>query len=229
MTEIAKGQILVVEDDESIQLGLRMTLEANGYSVRVAGDGRTGLELALTRSSDLMILDIMLPEMNGYELLRRLKEEYVDIPVLILSARSGDDDKVVGLDLGAEDYITKPFSVPELLARVRAALRRRRRPPRRLSFGANRIDPASRSVIRDGAELELTATEYDVLWVLTRARGGPLSRQQIFDAVWGPNHHGTKRTIDNFVAQLRSKIEDDPGQPEHLVTVRGVGYRLALD
>ncbi len=222
----AQARILVVEDDASIQLGLRMNLENQGYEVVVAEDGEAGLALIRGERWDLVILDIMLPKLNGYELLTELRRLDIDVQVLVLSARTADWDKVMGLDLGAEDYVTKPFSVPELMARVRATLRRNR-VPALVSFGDVTVDPNLREVSRAGEKIDLTATEYNVLWALVRARGAPLSRAQIFDAVWGPEHHGTHRTIDNFMAQLRSKLEADPTEPRHLVTVRGVGYRLA--
>jgi two-component system, OmpR family, alkaline phosphatase synthesis response regulator PhoP len=222
-----RARILVVEDDESIQLGLRMNLENEGHEVAVAEDGESGLERIKDELWDLVILDIMLPRLNGYELLGALRRLDIEVPILVLSARSADWDKVMGLDLGAEDYVTKPFSVPELLARVRALLRRNRTAGA-VTFGDVLIDPTLREVRRAGAKVELTATEYNVLWALVRAKGRPLSRAQIFNAVWGPEHHGTHRTIDNFLAQLRTKLEHDPAEPRHLVTVRGVGYRLAL-
>jgi DNA-binding response OmpR family regulator len=223
----ASPRILIVEDDESIKLGLRMNLENEGYEVATAEDGESGLCRISDELWDLVILDIMLPKLNGYELLTELRKREIDVPVLVLSARTTDWDKVMGLDMGAEDYVTKPFSVPELMARVRAALRRQLARGS-VVFGDVAIDSALREVTRAGEKVDLTATEYNVLWALVRARGRPLSRSQIFNAVWGPSHHGTHRTIDNFVAQLRNKLEVDPAEPRHLVTVRGVGYRLAL-
>jgi DNA-binding response OmpR family regulator len=220
-------RILVVEDDSSILLGLRMNLESDGYEVGVADDGEEGLRLARTERWDLIILDIMLPKVNGYEFLGTLRAERLSTPVLVLSARTGEVDKVMGLDLGAVDYMTKPFSVPELLARVRPGLRRGQPRPSEWSFGDVAIDPDLRLVSKAGQEVLLTATEFRVLAALARAGGRPLSREQIFNTVWGPQHHGTPRTVDNFVAQLRAKLEDDPACPRHLVTVRGVGYRLA--
>jgi len=222
-----KQSILVVEDDLSIQLGLKMALVRAGYSVQVAEDGALALEKTQVESFDLIVLDVMLPKVNGYDVLSRLRERGNDTPVLILSARTDEHDKVLGLDLGAEDYMTKPFSVPELLARVRAALRRRGAAPPIWAFGNVMIDQAARKLRRDEQELELTATEFDILHVLIKARGRTLTRRQIFTAVWGPDHHGTHRTIDNFIAQLRAKVEDDPANPSHLITVRGIGYRLA--
>jgi DNA-binding response OmpR family regulator len=219
------AQILVVEDDPSILLGLRMNLEREGYGVAQAEDGETGLDMARGGDWDLIILDVMLPKLNGYQVLHQLRSSGIETPVLVLSAKTEEADKVMGLDLGAEDYVTKPFGVPELMARVRAALRRGARTV--WGFGDVVIHPKTREVLRHGEPVDLTATEYDVLGALVRARGRILSRERIFEAVWGPGHHGTHRTIDNFIAQLRSKLEDDPAAPRHLLTVRGVGYRLA--
>ncbi|MEM1029728.1 MAG: response regulator transcription factor [Myxococcota bacterium] len=226
-------RILVVEDDPSIQLGLRMNLQRAGYEVTLADDGFEALELLRREAWSLCILDIMLPRLNGLEVLEQVRRENLPAPVLVLSARGEEHDKVVGLDLGAEDYVTKPFSVPELMARVRATLRRRSleggsRPSSRVSFrfGDVEIDTSKREVIRAGTAVELTATEFNILHVLARAQGTALSRDAIFVEVWGRDHHGTRRTIDNFIAQLRNKLEADPAHPTLLKTVRGVGYRL---
>jgi DNA-binding response OmpR family regulator len=226
-----KKRILVVEDDPSINLGLRMNLEAEGYLVQVADDGEMGLASARATPPDLVILDVMLPKLNGLEVLRALRSEGRTVPIIMLSARGAEMDKVVGLELGAEDYITKPFGLAELLARVRAVLRRdalvRPEPPRsRIEFGEIDIWRDTRQVFRAGEPVELTATEFDVLWCLVEAGGRVLPREEILSRVWGPGHHGTVRTIDNFLLQLRSKLERDPQDPKHLVTVRGVGYRL---
>jgi DNA-binding response OmpR family regulator len=222
-----RARILVVEDDASILLGLRMALQAEGYVVGTADDGERGMEMARAEHWDLVILDVMLPKLNGFEFLGTLRAERITTPVLVLSARTGEVDKVMGLDLGAVDYMTKPFSLPELLARVRAALRRHDSVPPRWSFGNVAIDPETHQVRKDGDEVVLTATEFNVLATLLRAKGRALSREEIFEQVWGPSHHGTPRTIDNFVAQLRCKLEDDPACPRHLLTVRGHGYRIS--
>lgn len=227
MSAASRARVLVIEDDASILLGLRMSLEADGYEVGVAEDGELGLERARCEPWDLVILDLMLPKLNGFEVLGSMRAARISVPVLVLSARTGEVDKVMGLDLGAVDYVTKPFGLPELLARIRAALRRRDSTPPRWSFGNVSIDPDTRQVRRDGLEVDLTATEFNVLCALVRAGGKALSREAIFVEVWGAGHHGTPRTIDNFMAQLRAKLEDDPTCPRHLLTVRGVGYRLA--
>jgi DNA-binding response OmpR family regulator len=169
--------------------------------------------------------------MNGLHVLQAIRERGMAMPIIMLSARTGEMDKVAGLELGAEDYVAKPFSLAELLARVRAALRRGPRAPDVQAqvvrvFGDIRVDVAARTVTREGLPLEITATEFDVLQCLVQARGVALSRDEIFSRVWGPNHHGTPRTIDNFIQQLRAKLERDPQKPRHLLTVRGVGYRF---
>lgn len=229
----APVRIVLVEDDASIALGIKMTLEGEGYEVKIAEDGAQGLELA-RQGCDLIVLDVMMPRMNGFELLMALRNENIRIPALVLSARGSEVDKVMGLELGAEDYITKPFSVAEFMARVRVVLRRHKQSAsapeapagRNWKFGDIEVDERTREVRKAGQLVEVTTREFDLLVALLNVRGRVLSRQQIFDIVWGVNHHGTLRTIDNFVAQLRSKLENDPTSPEFLVTVRGVGYRL---
>ena len=226
-----RPRILVVEDDESITLGLQMNLEAEGYSVALATDGEEALTRATAEAFDLLIVDVMLPKMNGFELVRSLRSRKAMEPVIMLSARGAEMDKVMGLELGAEDYITKPFGLAELLARVKAVLRRDRivrqrgEPP--MKTGALEVNPQTREVHRGGELVELTATEFDVLWCLIEASNRTLTREEILSGVWGPGHHGTLRTIDNFIQQLRAKLEGDPQQPRVLLTVRGVGYRIA--
>jgi DNA-binding response OmpR family regulator len=225
-----KKRILLVEDDESISLGLSMNLEAEGYEVALAEDGERGLEMARSWSADLVILDVMLPKLNGLEVLRQLRADARTVPIIVLSARGAEMDKVMGLELGAEDYVTKPFGLAELLARVRAVLRRdaiaRPRLDEVIRAGELEIRPATREVLRQGETVNLTPTEYDILWCLVEAGGHVRSRDDIKAQVWGPGHHGTPRTIDNFMLQLRNKLEDDPSEPRHLLTVRGVGYRF---
>lgn len=229
-----KTRVLIVEDDESILLGLKMNLEAEGYSVATEVDGEAGLAHALQQDSDVIILDVMLPRINGFEVLRKLREARRKTPVMMLSARDAEMDKVMGLELGAEDYVTKPFGVAEFLARVKVVLRRGRIRDEEVvdasavvvQAGELNIDSGTRAVKKGGLEVNLTATEFDVLWCLVAASGQVLSRQEIQNRVWGPEHHGTLRTIDNFLLQLRSKLEDDSSSPAHLLTVRGVGYRF---
>jgi two-component system, OmpR family, alkaline phosphatase synthesis response regulator PhoP len=244
VAESERTRILVVEDDESIALGLKMNLEAEGYVVETVADGESGLDRALADKPDLLILDVMLPRQNGFEVVAHLRDQGSRVPVIMLSARGSETDKVMGLNLGAEDYITKPFGLAELLARVNAVLRRaelhRRHqrdggpdlPTSEPTKGARKfrdllIDPKVRRVTRSGELITLTATEFDILWCLVSAEGEVLSREEIQARVWGPEHHGTLRTIDNFLLQLRAKLETDPANPCHLLTVRGVGYRFA--
>lgn len=229
-------RILIIEDDPSILLGLRINLSAEGYEVGVAEDGQSGLERVLGETWDAVVLDVMLPKLNGFEVVRHMRSVGDETPVLMLSAKSAEADKVMGLELGAEDYVTKPFGIAEVLARIKVALRRRPRGPAApvrapvarsvRTFGHIEIDTGAREVRRAGCLVEMTATEFDILQMLADAHGAVLSRQQIFEHVWGPNHHGTPRTIDNFMAQLRQKLEPDCDRPKHILTVRGVGYKL---
>jgi two-component system, OmpR family, alkaline phosphatase synthesis response regulator PhoP len=228
MQEPQSKRVLVVEDDPSIAMGLEMNLSAEGYRVEVAADGEEGLQRARV-GADLIVLDVMLPKLNGFEVVKALRQEGNSVPVIMLSARGAEMDKVMGLELGAEDYITKPFGLAELLARVKAVLRRdaiARKVTTALVVADLSIDADAREVRRKGDLIELTATEFDVLACLVQADGKVLSRDQIQSKVWGPSHHGTPRTIDNFILQLRTKLEEDPQNPRHLVTVRGVGYRF---
>ncbi|MDB4937154.1 MAG: hypothetical protein JWP87_4126 [Labilithrix sp.] len=228
--DLSGKRVLVVEDDPSIAIGLRINLESEGYVVEVADDGEKGLELARSIEPDLIVLDVMLPKRNGLEVLHDLRGEGRTMPIIILSAKAGEMDKVAGLELGAEDYVAKPFSLAELLARVRAALRRgHAAPPERrrgIVFGDVEVDVAARNVKRGGEPVEMTAREFDVLVCLVSERGRVLSRDDIFRRVWGPKHHGTPRTVDNFIQQLRAKLEVDPQEPVYIQTVRGVGYRF---
>jgi two-component system, OmpR family, alkaline phosphatase synthesis response regulator PhoP len=223
-------RILVIEDDESIALGLRINLEKEGYQVLEANDGAVGLRLAIEQFPHLIVLDVMLPNKNGFEILHELRGRGHTMPIIILSAKTSEMDKVTGLELGAEDYVAKPFSLAELMARVRAALRRAALLPtktaRIIVFGDVRIDPDAREVRRGDQVVEFTQTEFDILMCLVSARGRALSRETIFQAVWGEGHHGTTRTVDNFMQQLRTKLEPDPTAPTFFHTVRGVGYRF---
>ncbi len=225
-----KRHILVVEDDPSITLGLEMNLEAEGYDVTIAVDGEDGLTRALSSKFDLVILDVMLPKMNGFEVVKAIRNRGNHVPVVMLSARGAEMDKVMGLELGAEDYITKPFGLAELLARVKAVLRRdgiaRQASEQLVRAGELEINSATRQVQRNAELVPLTATEFDVLWCLVEASNRVLTREDILTRVWGEGHHGTLRTIDNFLLQLRTKLETDPADPQHLLTVRGVGYRF---
>jgi DNA-binding response OmpR family regulator len=225
-------KILVIEDDPSILRGLQLNLGMEGYLVRSASDGETGLALARTEKPDLVVLDVMLPRMGGLEVVREIRKEDPDLPVLILSAKGQEADKVAGLRFGADDYIVKPFGLKELLARIDAVLRRRRArgetgPSRSVKRAGNvELDLEARKATAAGNVLELTSREFDLLaWFVTHP-DRVFSREQLMEAVWGSRYFGTARTVDNFVARLRAHIGDDAENPRHLETVRGVGYRF---
>lgn len=222
--------ILVVEDDRSLRDGLAMNFRLRGYRVVTAADGDEGLRAAFDERPDLVVLDLMLPGVDGLEILSELRGREVAVPVLILSARDRLNDKVRGLEVGADDYLTKPFQLPELMARVEAMLRRRRAERRAASaieFGDVRVDREARRVTVRGEEVALSAREFDLLCLLAASPGRAFTRQAILEKVWGWSFEGTARTVDNFIRSLRQKIEADPAEPRHIVTVRHVGYRLA--
>jgi DNA-binding response OmpR family regulator len=225
-------RILVVEDDPSILRGLQLNLTMEGYLVRSAMDGETGLRLAREERPDLLVVDVMLPRLGGLELIRELRRTDPDVPILILSAKGQESDKVAGLGLGADDYVVKPFSLKELLARIGAALRRPRArgetgPGRALRrFGEAEVDLVGRRLLLHGQPVDLTQREFDLLaWFVTHP-GRAFRREELVRAVWGSSYEGTARTVDNFVARLRAHIGDDPDHPRHLETVRGIGYRF---
>jgi len=221
-------QILVIEDDAAILTGLTDNLEAEGYEVSTATDGETGYELLQRKEPDLVVLDLMLPKMGGLEVCRRAREAGITTPILMLTARGEETDRVLGLDLGADDYVTKPFSVRELMARIRAILRRSQ--PQaplvdQVSFGDVSVDFLSYEVRRGDEEIAMTRKEFGVLRYLVSRPGEVVTRDQLLDEVWGYGFYPTTRTVDNHVAALRSKLETDPASPQHLVTVHGVGYK----
>jgi two-component system alkaline phosphatase synthesis response regulator PhoP len=221
------SRVLVVEDNADLAVGLRNNLEIEGYEVEVAVDGGAGLAAARARPPDLVILDLMLPGLDGFRVLKSLRQE-AGPPVLILTARGEEADKVRGLKLGADDYVTKPFGLLELLARVEALLRRGQRGPgaRVLRFGRVEVDVGARVVRRGGQVLELAPKELDLLVALLDADGAAVSRLDLLRCVWGYSAAAVTRTVDTHVAELRRKVEDDPSRPRHLLTVRKVGYRL---
>ncbi len=224
--------ILIVEDDPSILRGLKMNLETEGYTVLTAEDGEKGLALAYDRHPDLILLDIMLPKMNGYEVCKEIRRRKIDVPVIILSAKSAEIDRIMGLDLGADDYISKPFGLREVLARVNAALRRRRQEsavPDLLAFGTAEVDFRSHAAKRDGKPVVTTAKEIELVRFFAEHEGRVLSREAILDGVWGRGYEGTDRTVDNFINRLREKLEVDSSAPKHFLTVRGVGYRFSRE
>jgi DNA-binding response OmpR family regulator len=221
--------ILIVEDDRALMLGLAENLTGAGYRVIQAADGREGQKAAVERKPDLIILDVMLPGVSGYEVCRSLREKQVRTPIVMLTARAEEFDKLVGFDMGADDYVTKPFSVKELLARVRAILAREERleagePQYR--FADFVLDRDTRALTRAGKEIPLTRTEFDLLAYFLAHEGKSLSRETLLRDVWGMEYYGTQRSLDTFVAMLRAKIEKDPRKPRHILTVHGVGYRF---
>ena len=226
-----KTKILVVEDDPSIVLGLRMNLRNAGFGVRTAADGPAALAELARERPDLLLLDLMLPGVDGMEILRRVREHDATLPVVVLTALGGEPDKVRGLDLGANDYVTKPFSVAELLARIRAALRTAAAGPTQnngymLRAGAIELDRDQREVRIDDRTLDLTSKEFDLLLFLMERPERVLTREQILANVWGMDYEGTDRTVDNFVSTLRNKLGEDPDHPRQIRTVWGIGYRF---
>ena len=229
-----KKHILIVEDDAHIRLGLVDALRAEGYEVTECGDGSHALPLFRQAKPDLVILDIMLPGKSGYDLCREIRASKSRTPILMLSAKGQEIDKVVGLELGADDYVTKPFSLRELLARVHALLRRAEPGggatdlPAEIAFGKVRVDCKALRGRRGKEAFELTPRELKVLALLFRERGNAVSRDTILNEVWGIEYYGTTRTLDQLVVKLRQKIEDTPGEPRHLLTVHSLGYRLEI-
>jgi len=228
-----KPRVLVIEDNEDLALGLRRSLEIEGYVVHVAADGIEGLERARTVEPDLVVLDLMLPRLDGFQVLRTLREAGNHVPVLILSARGEEIDKVHGFRLGADNYAVKPIGVLELLARVEAMLRRADRsgrtpgrPAEVFAFGAIRVDARTRTVTRDGEPVELSPREFDLLHHLLRVGGSVVRRDDLLRDVWGYKRPVPTRTVDAHMALLRAKLEQDPARPRHLLTVRKAGYRL---
>ncbi len=221
-------RILLIEDDPSIVRGLELNLSLDGYEVRAAMDGPAGLRSATEWKPDLVLLDLMLPAMNGYEVCRELRRRGLTMPIVILSAKGSEPDKVIGLDTGADDFVTKPFGLAELTARIKAHLRRGRAANNTvLRFGEVEADFGAGEVRRAGAPVEMTARELQLLQYLSRHDGRVVTRQMILDAVWGENYFGTERTVDNFITRLRQKLDGD--EPRHFFTVRGLGYRFKAE
>jgi DNA-binding response OmpR family regulator len=222
-------RILVVEDEAPMRMALEDILKADGYRVLTAADGQTGMHAAVDDRPDLVLLDVMLPKIDGMTICAELRRLAVDVPVLMLTARGQVSDRVAGLDTGADDYLVKPFSTDELLARVRALLRRGRRrsePPPALELGRVVVDFDKQTAHRAGKDLHLTAREFAMLRLLAESRGKPVTRERFLDVVWGYTAMPTTRTVDTHMATLRAKIEPEPDNPRWLKTVHGVGYRL---
>ncbi len=225
------SRILVIEDDPAILRGLTDNLQYESYEVLTATDGEAGYRLIVEKNPDLVILDLMLPKMNGYELCRRVRGEGITTPILMLTARGEEVDQVMGLDLGADDYVTKPFSVPELMARVRAMLRRVRPAeslPPELGFDDVVVDFLRYEAQKGGKPLRMSRKEFGILRLLAAQAGQVVTREDLLNEVWGYENYPSTRTVDNHIASLRAKLEEDPSHPRRLLTVHGVGYKLVM-
>jgi DNA-binding response OmpR family regulator len=219
--------VLIIEDDSTLLRGLVDNFRGHDYHVIAAADGRQGLDAALAQSPDLVLLDIMLPKLNGYEVCRSIRQQGLDMPIIMLTAKGQEEDIVRGLELGADDYVTKPFSIRELLARAAAFLRRRRtEASEECRFGQCRIDFVARKFFRDEVETPLTAKEFRMLEHFAGRPGRAMTRNDLLNAVWGRSVIVTSRSVDRCVTTLRGKIEDDPHKPRHIITIRDIGYRF---
>ena len=228
-----KKKILIIEDEYDMRTLLTLQLESSGYDVFVAADGQEGLDEVKNIQPDLVILDLMLPELDGFRVLRSLRQQGHSLPILVLTAKGEEADKVRGLRMGADDYVTKPFGLLELLARVEALLRRSSTGSSIASatmgvqrVGEIEIDPAARTVCRRSQPVDLAPKEFDLLWALLRARGAVVSRLQLMREVWGYSAAVVSRTVDTHISELRRKLEENPAVPQHILTVRKTGYRI---
>jgi DNA-binding response OmpR family regulator len=224
--QAATPRLLVIEDEPALVRGLTDALEGAGFHVTVATDGQAGLDAALRGDADLIVLDVMLPRVNGYEICRAVRAHGLDVPIVMLTAKGQEADIILGLDQGADDYLTKPFRVGELIARIKAFLRRRQSRPTTVRFGDCEIDLAARRCRRQGADIDLTAKEFALLAYFASRPGCALSRDVILNAVWGSSVFVTPRSIDRCVTTLRSKVEPNPHSPVYIQTIRDVGYRF---
>ena len=219
--------ILIIEDDATMMRGLKDNFEFQGYRVLTAADGEAGLNTALDAKPDVIILDIMLPEINGYEVCRLIRVEGLEMPIIMLTAKGEESDIVLGLNLGADDYVTKPFSIKELLARAAAFLRRSKQTEEDVyEFGDYRLDIPARKLTRDGNEIKLSPKEFKLLELFLKKPGRALTRDEILNAVWGYDCYVGSRSIDRFVTTLRNKIEPDPHSPTFIHTIREIGYKF---
>jgi len=225
----AAAKILVVEDEPNMVAGLRDNFEFEGYQVITARDGVEGLQRALDESPDLVVLDVMMPRMSGLEVCKQLRAKRGSIPIIMLTARGQEVDKVVGLELGADDYVTKPFSIRELLARVKAVLRRTSVVPKdqdRRSFGEVEVDLRKCRVLRSGKAIDISSKEFELLKYFIVHSGETLSRDRLLEDVWGYDNYPSTRTVDTHLVRLRQKLEPNPDQPQYFLTVHGTGYRF---
>jgi len=223
-------RILIVDDEPEMVRGLQDNLRFEGYQTLTAGDGERALALASAEAPDLIVLDLMMPGLSGWDVCRALRERGLDIPIIMLTARGEETDQVRGLELGADDYVTKPFSLRELLARIRAVLRRPgpRRKIESFAFGDSRLLPRSRQAFKAGREVVLTRKEFELLHYLVEHPGEILTRDRLLNEVWGYERFPTTRTVDTHVLRLRQKFEADPERPVHILTVHGQGYRFEV-
>jgi len=231
MSETPGARILIVEDEPPMRMALLDMLAAEGYRVLTANDGEAGLQQALDERPDLILLDVMLPKLDGYAVCAELRRLEIAAPILMLTAKAQVQDRVTGLDSGADDYLIKPFSTDELLARVRALLRRAQAPQRAITaitLGDTAIDLVRMTARRGDAPVHLSAREFTMLRLLAEAEGEPVTRQRFLDLVWGHTAFPTTRTVDNHIAGLRAKLEPDPDAPQWILTVHGVGYKLEI-
>jgi DNA-binding response OmpR family regulator len=220
-------KVLIIEDDPTMLRGLKDNFEFKGYKVLTASDGEKGLESALNAKPDLILLDIMLPKINGYEICRLIREQKLEMPIIMLTAKGEESDIVLGLNLGADDYVTKPFSIKELLARAAAFLRRTKIQQQDIyEFGDYKLDLPARKFTKKGKEIELSPKEFNLLEYFTKKTGRALTRDEILNAVWGYDCVVTERSIDRFVTTLRDKIEPKPASPIFIHTIRGIGYKF---
>jgi len=223
------AKVLIIEDEPNMVLGLKDSCEYEGYEVAVARNGKEGLEKASTEKPDIILLDVMLPLMSGIDVCRTLRRRGIETPIVMLTARSQETDKVVGLEVGADDYVTKPFSIKELLARIRAHLRRAAKEVVEIesfTFGDVELNFKKYVARKGGQALNLSAREFEILRYLIRHRGEIVTRDQLLDEVWGYDLTPVTRTVDNHIARLRQKIEADPSAPQHIITVHRLGYRF---
>jgi DNA-binding response OmpR family regulator len=225
-------KILLIEDEPAMQLGLKDNLELESYTVDLASDGAVGLSKIQTNTYDLVLLDVMLPKLSGFDVCKKAREAGIVTPIILLTARGEEIDKVLGLELGADDYITKPFSVRELLARVKAHLRRSKSTPLQKSQGTElgrlKIDFNAYRAEENGVEVKLSHKEFEILAYLHQTKGQIVSRYDLLEKVWGYDEQPTTRTVDNFIVRLRQKIEVNPNQPKVILTVHGTGYKMVL-
>jgi len=223
---MSEPRILVIEDEPDLLRGLALNRKAEGYAVLTASSGDAGIEQALRERPELILLDVMLPGMNGLDVCRELRRKGFDAPIIMLTAKAEEVDRVVGLEIGADDYVTKPFGIRELLARIRARLRRHVPSAAGLRLGPVEIDFDKHEATRGGQRIELTGKEFDVLRLLAQHRGDIVTRDRLLEEVWGYETYPTTRTVDNHILRLRQKLEEDPSNPRYILSIYGEGYKL---